>query len=456
MPIIPESATELGRALQNGLQVSEVAEHFRAAIAARNPELHAFVSTFAGTSPSVAKGCSPLWGVPVGIKDLNAVGGASMRLGSRACRGLIAPCDDLIVRRLRQAGLVFMGKTSTSEFGLLPITEPQLHPPTRNPHDLRFSAGGSSGGSAAAVASGMVPVALGSDGAGSIRIPASFCGICGLKPSAGLLPNPFLLDDETLIWSCGPMAKTVDDVFALLACMLGPHVSSWDRLVGNIARLRSKQPRLNESKPLSWIDTAPKRWRIRWTARSELFDVEPAISQAVENAARQLGELGHAIEPMPPLGVTTPQEFLPVWQRNSHTTPLVDLTQVEPFTRWLRAAKCDRAVAGRLVLELRRRFLTYLGSADFWLTPTVPCQPPRIGEWKGLAPPELYAAASRLAVFTAPFNITGQPAISIPAGRDADGLPMGVQLIGKGGADLDLLRLAKQLEGSNLNQVSVR
>jgi amidase len=264
-----------------------------------------------------------------------------------------------------------------------------------------------------------------------------------------LLPNPFLLDGETLIWSCGPMAKTVDDVFALLACMLGPHLSPWDRLAGRVARWRCKHPRYDEGQPLRWEDTVPpKRCNVRWTAHSELFETDPTVATAVERAAKRLGELGHNVEQMPALGGATPREFLPVWQRNSHTLPRVDLAQVEPFTIWLRQAKYSRSGAKQLVLDLRRRLLSRLGAADFWLTPTVLCSPPRIGEWQGLPAPELYDAASRLAIFTAPFNITGQPAISIPAGRDALGLPIGLQLIGRVGADLELLHLAKQLESA--------
>src|SRR5258706_14151907 len=137
-------------------------------------------------------------------------------MGSRAFARFVSPIDDFVVARLKRAGFVIIGKTATSEFGALPITEPEIHAPTRNPWDHRVTAGGWSGGRAAALAADMVPISQGSDAGGSVRIPASFCGVVGFKPTRGVVENPFGMDQPDVIWTCGPIARTVADAAALL------------------------------------------------------------------------------------------------------------------------------------------------------------------------------------------------------------------------------------------------
>src|SRR6185503_16448337 len=163
----------------------------------------------------------PFYGVPVAIKDLNFARGSFTRMGSRAYRWFYSPFDDKVVAQLRRGGFVLLGKVATSELGALPVTEPDIHLPTRNPWRLDITPGGSSGGSAAAVAAHMAPIALGSDGAGSIRIPSSFCHLYGIKPSRGRVPDPYGRPDQHMLSTCGPIARTVDDAAAMLDVMAG-------------------------------------------------------------------------------------------------------------------------------------------------------------------------------------------------------------------------------------------
>src|SRR5262245_30835997 len=163
----------------------------------------------------------PFHGVPIGIKDLNFVRFAWTRMGSRATLPIFALLDDRTTAGIRRGGFVILGKLATSEVGAMPVTEPDTHPPTRNPWNVWHTSGGSSGGSGAAVAARLLPVAHGSDGAGSIRIPSAFCHLYGLKPSRGRLPNAFGRPDRDVLYTCGPLTRSVEDAAAMLDVMAG-------------------------------------------------------------------------------------------------------------------------------------------------------------------------------------------------------------------------------------------
>ena len=423
------------------LQATALVHDYLARVRQLDTELHAFVDVFArraqltahavdrrlpGFSPGEKR---PFAGVPIAIKDLNAVRGTFMRMGSRAFKYLFTPNDDRVVARLRAAGFIMLGKTSTPELGILPVTEPLVHPPTRNPWDLRVTSGGSSGGSAAAVASGMSPIALGSDAGGSIRIPSSFCGLVGFKPSRGLIRNPFGLDSPELIWTCGPIARSVGDA-ALLT------------------RVLSDLPPLVSSAELEGAAQSLGRLKIRWTTASTVIAAEPEIAAAVTRIADLARSLGHDVSEGPQLGGTTLEEFLPIWQRNACTAPVLDWASTEPFTRWLGVPGKQRS--RREIAELTRRiaaaFASWFGDADIWLTPTVAVSPPAVGSFWGLSNEQTLHASARLAAFTAPFNITGQPALSLPCALSSQRLPIGVQIAGRRGADRMVLALARRLE----------
>jgi amidase len=447
------SALETARKLERGeLSAHQVVAHYLARIRDLDGGLSAFVEVFERDAMRQARRVVPtgdLSGIPVAVKDLNAVRFSHMRLGSRATARLWTPFDDLTVRRLRRAGMVIVGKASTSELGVLPVTEPATHPPTRNPHDPEHSAGGSSGGSAAAVAARLAPVALGSDGAGSVRIPASFCGVVGFKPSRGLVANPFGLDDPDLIWTCGPIARSVADAAALLDVLADPGPTRFERAVDSLQRRRSGHPE-PALKPrfLAQLGDAPTSLEVRFTTSSVLGDSDPAVARAVREVAALLGRLGHRVREMGPLGGTTPEEFLPLWQANSMVMPWLDERRLEPFTRWLRegSRSVSKKQARALTHTIARRVMDAFADADIWLTPTVSSTAPRVGLFRGLTPPQTFERAARIAAFTAPFNLTGQPAISIPVASSPGGLPIGAQLVGRPNADELVLQLAGAVE----------
>jgi amidase len=443
------SALELARRMREGrLSSEDLVLTCLERIDALNPRLTAFVDVLRDRALAEARAADarlhkhggalpPFLGVPIGIKDLNLARGSFTRFGSRAFEHLFTPFDDAVVARLRRAGFVILGKTATSELGALPVTEPDIHAPTRNPWDLEVTPGGSSGGAGAAVSAGMVPIAQGSDAGGSIRIPASFCHLVGLKPSRGRVENPFGFEDRLLMWSCGPIARAVDDAAAMLDVLAGVTVGEphWAPL----------PPR-----PFTALaQETPPRLALRVALRSSLVEIDPEIAGAVERVARTLEKLGHRIEVRAmnlPAGVV--EELLPIWQATAASAPVHDWSLTQPVTRWLgeRGRAVDARAVERTIERLSQQVLAQLGDCDAWLTPTVAVRPPRIGAWRGMAPASVFAEASKLGVFTAPFNISGQPAVSIPAGRSSRGHPIGVQIAGRPLADGLVLALARQVE----------
>lgn len=377
---------------------------------------------------------SPLSGIPVAIKDLNGVRGSFMRMGSRAFERLFCPMDDITVAAMRHNGLLMLGKTSTSELGVLPIVEPKIHAPTRNPWDPQVTAGGSSGGAGSAVGALLAPFAQGSDAGGSIRIPSALCGLVGLKPTRDLVPNPFALDAPDLIWSCGPMARTVGDAAALLDTMCSE--SDRRRITGSGAPF------------LDRLHQIPTNLMIRVTDRASVLEVDEERRAAVVRVAELLARLGHKVADGPVLAGATVEEFLPIWQLNTARLPVLDWSLTEPVTRWLREVGMTldpRCVAAGQA-SLAQRISNWFSDTEVCLLPTVGVPPPRVGAWSALTPREVFSQAADLAIFTAPFNITGQPAITVPVGFSRDGHPLGVQLVGRRGQDALLLALARELE----------
>jgi amidase len=357
-----------------------------------------------------------------------------MRVGSRAFRWVVAPIDSKIARRCREGGFVLVGKTSTSELTILPFVHTDLGPPTRNPRAPAHYAGGSSGGAAAAVAGGMLAIAPGSDGAGSIRLPASFCGLVGVKPGRGALFNEHRRFDIAELSAIGPLAQTVRDAAALMDVLDG---------------------RATAGEPGSYLDAterAPSRLRIRYAVKNHLSDVEPDMQAATLHAARQLESLGHHVEEGPAPPTILADEFLPVMARMMANVPLAPFTSrvLQPTTRWMR--EVGRRVTNREATErqgsLQQRLDAWFGDGetDAWLSPTCGVSTPRVGQFDGLDGEAMFRAVVCLGAFTAGFNITGQPAVSLPAGVSRARLPIGVQLVMKRGAEKPLLGLAAALE----------
>jgi aspartyl-tRNA(Asn)/glutamyl-tRNA(Gln) amidotransferase subunit A len=383
----------------------------------------------------------PLWGVPVTIKDLIATAGIVTTRGSRRFATSTPGVDALAVQRLRAAGAVVVAKTNTSEGGWKADTDNPVFGPTYNPWDRRCSPGGSSGGAGAAVALGMGPIGLGTDGAGSIRIPASFCGVVGLKPSFGRVP--YVPPSAELLSHVGPLTRTVDDAVLALQVMEGADerdLFSWQPAAG------------------TWADGAGRApGRLRIAVVSQVGEPRPVgeVRGALETTARLLEDLGHHVEAVPPLPdpydtveiilaaaeAAADGRHLAAWRHE------LDPGRVAVVERGLglSAEVLARAEEDRFAYnaECCRR----LAGFDLLVTPTVAILPFPAGAG---GPPEASDVVRRLAwaAFSYPFNLIGWPAVSLPMGSSRAGLPIGVQLVGRWRGDAPMLAVARQLEAA--------
>lgn len=389
----------------------------------------------------------PLLGIPVPVKDLTAVAGVPTRYGS-AAYGAAAPGleDDGVVRRLREAGAVIIGKTNTPEFGLAGYTEGPIAPPARTPWDRTRSAGGSSGGAAAAVAAGLAPVAHGSDGGGSIRIPASACGVVGLKPTRGRVSNGPHGADVFGLATHGPLARRVADAALLLDALA--HTRPGDAAP---APVRGHQYASDAAgMPGSPLD-ANARLRIAAHAgpASEGAEVHPECRAAYEDAIHLLRDLGHEVEEVaPPVGPEFMAHFAVLW---SATAAPLNAEPVTPLTAWLRArgrslSAADVVRSLTALQRLTRPAAVLTDRYDAILTPTLAQPPVPIGHFHDQDPAENFARQCAFSPFASVYNVTGQPAISLPTYWTPDDLPIGIMLAGAHGAEPTLISLAAQLE----------
>ncbi|MDN5913963.1 MAG: amidase [Pseudonocardia sp.] len=397
----------------------------------------------------------PFRGVPFLLKDLIATyAGQRLCNGNRALVQAAAPsaADSTVVARFRAAGLVTAGRTNTSEFGSLPTTEPAAWGPTRNPWDPTRSPGGSSGGSAAAVASGMVAIAHASDGGGSIRVPASCCGLVGLKPSQGRISAGPLGDESGLGVELG-LSRTVRDTAALLDAVRGPGVGD------AVAAPAPVRPYTRE------LDADPGSLRVGLLDHYPSGEpVHEQCATAVHEAGRLLEALGHRVEPGFPPALADPRYRAPIGVLRTvnigatiaHLAEVlgreVTAADVEPVNwelarqaRTVTAVDHARAQAGRA--RFRRAVHQWWADGfDLLLTPTIGEPPALLTDAAADDPAGQHARSGRTVSFTQPFNATGQPAITLPLHRTAHGLPIGVQLVAAHGHEAQLIRVASQLE----------
>lgn len=390
----------------------------------------------------------PLAGVPCPIKDLYPVAGVGFECGSRAMRGTVAEVDDGIVGWLRDAGTVMLGKTATPEFGFPCYTEPDDAPPARTPWDLTRSAGGSSGGAAAAVAAGIVPIAQASDGGGSIRIPASACGLVGLKPSRGRISSgPYRVDGPGLA-SAGVLSRTVADTAAALDVLARPRVGDTYYAPppsGSFLAATRRRP-------------TGLRIGVLTTPVIAQADVHPACLEAVEVAGSLLSDLGHRLDPAPvPFQAERWDAFMSLWSMGAVMLPLPPQADplLTPLTRWLReqgrqVSTLDYAAALGELQQITREVALAWQGFDLVLTPTLAQPPALVGGLRDDADPAAdFAAQTRFTPWTSVYNLSGLPAISLPlhtAIVDGTPLPIGIMLGGRFGAEELLLSVAAQLE----------
>ncbi|WP_327134430.1 amidase [Streptomyces sp. NBC_01343] len=453
-PAVSGGLVETARVLAEGsVSARRLTQEALERIAASQPRLNAFriVRTEAALAEAEAADRRlaagerlPLLGVPVAVKDDMDVAGEPTAFG---CAGEFPPksADSEAVRRLRAAGAVIVGKTQTPELGQWPFTEGPAFGDTRNPWNPAYTPGGSSGGSAAAVAAGLVPAALGSDGAGSVRIPAAWTHLVGVKPQRGRIstwPEPESFHGLTVN---GVLARSVADAALLLDAASGPHAG--DR---------------HQPAPVSAVEAArrtPRRLRIAlsfgmaFTATPKSLD--PEVRSAVERLAGRLESLGHEVVPEDPrygrIGLT----FVPraTGGVRDWASRVPDPALLDPRTR--ESMRTGRILGGlplrasrRAETLLRRRVGEIFGRFDVVLTPTTATPPLRIGALAGLGAMATDRAMIAACPYAWTWNVLGWPGVNIPAGFTADGLPLGAQLLGPADSEPLLLSLAAQAEAA--------
>lgn len=447
------TALEQGAAIRAGETSSaELVEHYLERIVRLDASLGAFVTVTADLARAAATkagGEGPLAGVPTAIKDLNSTAGVRTTYGSALFADFVPDFSDELVLRIEAAGLVSLGKTNTPEFGSPCYTESAVAPPAVTPWDPTRMAGGSSGGAATAVAGGLVAVAQGSDGGGSIRIPASCCGLFGLKPSRGRISSAPMYGEVTGLATAGPLARTVRDAAALLDVMAG-------RAVGDpFWAPAGAEPFL------AACDREPGRLRIARFATPVIADteVDPECLRGWDDASRLLESLGHEVVDIePPL----PRDAVPVFETSwAVLTALstVNLSpeakeRLQPLTRWLGGLgeQVTGPQFGLALGELRRvaaRTLAAVAPYDAVLTPTLATPPLPVGGLRDDDDPARdFEAQKRFTPWTSMWNVTGSPAASLPLHQTADGLPVGVMLAGRPGEEAALLALCAQVEAA--------
>ena len=424
----------------------EVADFYLSRMDEFDPPLNAFChradddvrKAAAAAADVVVRGgdLPPFLGVPLPVKDLVNVAGWPTTYGSAAASTAPATTSDPVVQRFVDAGFIPLGKTTTSEFGAVPFTENETFGISRNPWDPSRTPGGSSSGAGVSVAAGMAPVAHAEDGGGSIRIPASCNGLVGLKPTRGLVTN--LTVEVEGFGTSGVLTRSVADTAAILDVLAVHDPGAW------------------WSPPVRPFVDTPGPLRIGVLADSPLagIPVDPACTEAVNVTVQTLESLGHHIIdtplPLPPFPELL-TAFTAIWNAGAAAVPLANPALVEPHNRLAREAALATSSwayvqAVHQSQHLSRRIVDgFRAHFDLLVTPTMACLPPPIGFWRSGDNP--LASSYPMAVFTALFNVTGQPAISLPVHHDAaTNLPVGVQLVAAPWREDLLLQVASTLE----------
>ena len=438
----------------------ELTAHFLERAEAHNPQLNAYITVAADQAMEAARTAEaavasgeelgPLHGVPVAIKDLNVTRGIRTTRGSPLFKDWVPEEDDIPVERIRAAGAIILGKTNTPEFGWKGTTENPLTDPCRNPWDRARTSGGSSGGAGSALAAGLCPLANGSDAGGSIRIPASFCGVYGMKPTAGRVPISYQGPGGwQSISQNGPMTNNVRDAALLLTTLAGPDPR--DALC------------IQESPPdfLAALESPTLQGlRVAWSPTLGGCPVDPEVQRVTARAVQELGELGAEVEEQAP--DIDPERMVRVWSVLALTDLAINLGPMlkdhgqmltPALLNWVTQASTWPATHYSMALRdlewHRRRTERFFQEYDLLLTPTMAVPAFPIDE-----PPEVIDGQpvdSRwgFTPFCSPFNLSGHPAASIPCGFTTEGLPVGLQIVGPKGADATVLSASAAYEAAH-------
>jgi amidase len=454
-------AVELAEMVRSGeISSRELVECSLERIEELNPSLNAFVEIDGEHALAAAEKISPgdprpFAGVPTAIKNNRPVKGLRLTYGCSLMAEHVAAYDHNVTRRLRDAGFVILGTTTLPEYGILPTSEARIFGPTRNPWDLGRTPGGSSGGAAAAVASGMLPVAHGNDGGGSVRIPAACCGLVGLKPSRGRISAAPELGDSSLGID-GMLTRTVADTAAILDVLAGyePGDATWAPAPAEpFAKSAAREP---------------SRLRIAATTLPSVADavVDPVCAGAVSEAAGLLRSLGHEVEEVDPPwqddglrelfgAVFSNHIALSIAYSGSVAGREPSAEDMEPMS-WaiysmIGKMNAIQGMAAAVQLQsFARKLVAFLEPYDALLTPALAERPLPLGTLDTAAPEPMatFTRSGLFTPFTPVFNASGQPGISIPLYEGQDGLPLGVQLVGRPAGEGRLLALAAQLEAA--------
>ncbi|HET6509729.1 MAG TPA: amidase [Baekduia sp.] len=454
---------ELAGLVKDGeLSARELVQTSLDRIAELNPTLNAFVDVFAEDALAEADGIAaddprPFAGVPIAIKNNRAVAGRRLTFASHFVGDFVAPYDHNVVARLKRAGFVIVGTTTLPEWGIMPTTETARFGPTRNPWDQSRTPGGSSGGSGAAVASGMVPIAHANDGGGSTRIPAACNGLVGLKPQRGRISLAPEVGHMLLVQD-GVLTRTVRETAELLDLLAGYELGDMTWAPPNAEPFAAA------------VGRAPGKLRIAMSALSPVpeAEVDPVCVQAMQDAGALLESLGHeVVEADPPwarpeLSAVFTASFGPAVCTQIKLAELIagreaTADDMEPLS-WALYQLCKNidsidALAAELQLHgVGRELVTWISQYDALLTPALAEAPVTLGTLDPLNADDPLGGFTRSASFTPftpPLNISGSPAISLPLYQREDGLPLGIQLIGQPAGEAALLSLASQLEAAH-------
>ncbi|GAB4136803.1 MAG: amidase [Cyanobacteria bacterium J069] len=428
----------------------ELVELYLERIERLNPLLGSYFTVMSETAIATAKAQTdqltqadpvelpPFFGVPISIKDLTPVAGVCCSYGLKVAKNRVAKEDAGVVTRLRQAGFILLGKTAASEIGSTPFTEPRGFPPARNPWNLDYTPGGSSGGAAASVAAGLAAIAQGTDGGGSIRGPAFCCGLVGIKPSRGRVSMAPVGDRLNGLPTDGPIARTVADAAALLDVMAG-------YVVGDPYWLPDPNPSF-----LAATERPPGLLKIGFTTDfSPLGCADAACTQAVMDTAKRLEAMGHTVEPVRLNLDDLIEPLIAVWQTGVDVG--VPWFVMGKLNRWLYWRSRKRS-AGQFLTAVNqmqiasRRIVATLIDYDATIFPVFLHPTIRVGEWARLPARQMFQNIVHWVAPSPILNATGQPGIALPTGFTEQGLPLGIQLVGRPAGEETLISIAAQLE----------